>query len=292
MKVSWIGAGIMGLPMARHLLEGDAVERLAVHNRTPERAAPLVEAGARLATSVADAVRDADVVFTMVSFPADVEAVYLGADGILAHARPGALAVDMTTSSPALAARVAEEGARRGVTVLDAPVSGGPAGAENGTLSIMVGGEAGAFDTVRPLLERMGSAVVHHGPAGSGQSAKLVNQALVAGVTLACCESFALGQASGLDIGKLRESVRPGVAGSPLLDFVWSRLQAGDLEPGFKLDHFIKDLGLIAEVSDGLPGVQLVDRIARAVRSDRGGGRGTQALATALPGWADRPQAD
>jgi 3-hydroxyisobutyrate dehydrogenase len=101
-----------------------------------------------------------------------------------------------------------------------------------------------------------------------------------------------LGRASGLDVDKLRESIRPGVAGSPLLDFVWSRLQAGDLEPGFKLDHFIKDLGLIADVSAELPGVQLVDRIARDVRSERGGDRGTQALATALPGWADRPDAD
>ncbi|GAA2678483.1 NAD(P)-dependent oxidoreductase [Nonomuraea recticatena] len=270
MHVGWIGTGLMGEPMARRLL--GAGHRVTAHNRTAGRTGPLVELGASAAATVAEV--KGEVVITMLPFPAEVMAE------VLEGAAPGTVVVDCSTTAPALARTWAAQGERRGVAVLDAPVSGGPAGAGAGTLSIMVGGDPAAFERVRPLLELMGSTVVHHGPPGSGQLAKLVNQTLVAGATLAACEAYALAVHGGLDVGRVRESVRPGVAGSPLLDFLWSRLAEGDLEPGFKLDHFAKDLGLIREAAGELPmpGTDRVAELAERVRAAHGGERGTQAM--------------
>ncbi|MEV4066222.1 NAD(P)-dependent oxidoreductase [Nonomuraea dietziae] len=272
MHVGWIGTGLMGEPMARRLL--GAGHRVTAHNRTAGRTGPLVELGASAAATVAEV--KGEVVITMLPFPAEVMAE------VLEGAAPGTVVVDCSTTAPALARTWAAQGRRRGVAVLDAPVSGGPAGAGAGTLSIMVGGDPAAFERVRPLLELMGSTVVHHGPPGSGQLAKLVNQTLVAGATLAACEAYALAVHGGLDVGRVRESVRPGVAGSPLLDFLWSRLAEGDLEPGFKLDHFTKDLGLIREAAGELPmpGTDRVAELAERVRAAHGGERGTQAMVT------------
>ncbi|MEU4701432.1 NAD(P)-dependent oxidoreductase [Nonomuraea dietziae] len=270
MHVGWIGTGLMGEPMARRLL--GAGHRVTAHNRTAGRTGPLVELGASAAATVAEV--KGEVVITMLPFPAEVMAE------VLEGAAPGTVVVDCSTTAPALARTWAARGRRRGVAVLDAPVSGGPAGAGAGTLSIMVGGDPAAFERVRPLLELMGSTVVHHGPPGSGQLAKLVNQTLVAGATLAACEAYALAVHGGLDVGRVRESVRPGVAGSPLLDFLWSRLAEGDLEPGFKLDHFTKDLGLIREAAGELPmpGTDRVAELAERVRAAHGGERGTQVM--------------
>ncbi|WP_026877061.1 NAD(P)-dependent oxidoreductase [Jiangella gansuensis] len=284
-RIGWIGTGLMGMPMVRHVVAGGHDVRAFV--RTAGRSDALAAAGAKPAGTVADTVRDADVVVTIVSAPADVEQVYLSEDGVLANAAAGTVVIDMTTSAPALARRLAEAGAERGVTVLDAPVSGGPAGAQAGTLSVMVGGDADGLRRVRPVLDIFAGTVVHQGPAGSGQLAKLVNQTLVAGVTLAACEAFVLASSGGLDLERVSESVRPGVAGSPLFDFVWSRLRAGDLEPGFKLDHLRKDLGLVIEAAGDteLPGTTLVTELVDTVRQQRGGDRGTQALATAITEW-------
>lgn len=285
-RVGWIGLGLMGAPMAGHVLA--AGHDVRVFARTPAQAARLVQAGATAAGSVAEAVHGADVVMTIVSAPADVEQVYLGDDGVLEAAAAGTVAVDLTTSAPALASRLATEGESHGLVVLDAPVSGGPSGAESGTLSVMAGGDTDGLAMVRPVLDTFADAVVHQGPAGTGQLAKLANQALVAGVTLAACEAYALATGSGLDSSKVLESLRPGVAGSPLLDFVWARLGAGDLEPGFKLDHLRKDLGLAVAAAGGdvdLPGVTLVTELVDQVRERRGGDRGTQALITALTEW-------
>ncbi|GAA2787173.1 NAD(P)-dependent oxidoreductase [Nonomuraea dietziae] len=270
MHVGWIGTGLMGEPMARRLL--GAGHRVTAHNRTAGRTGPLVELGASAAATVAEV--KGEVVITMLPFPSEVMAE------VLEGAAPGTVVVDCSTTAPALARTWAAQGQRRGVAVLDAPVSGGPAGAGAGTLSIMVGGDPAAFERVRPLLELMGSTVVHHGPPGSGQLAKLVNQTLVAGATLAACEAYALAVHGGLDVGRVRESVRPGVAGSPLLDYLWSRLAEGDLEPGFKLDHFTKDLGLIREAAGELPmpGTDRVAELAERVRAAHGGERGTQAM--------------
>lgn len=283
MRVGWIGTGLMGLPMARRVL--DAGHDLAVYSRTMEKARPLVDAGATACASVADTVGGRDVVVTMLSMPGDVEDVYLGPDGVLGGAEPGSVAVDCTTSSPALAARIAAAGAERGVQMVDAPVSGGPFGAEQGTLSVMAGGSPDAVAAARPVLDAFGSTVVHHGPAGTGQLAKLVNQVLVAGVTLASCEAYALAAASGLDPEQALRSIRPGVAGSPLLDFVWSRVGAGDLSPGFKLSHLLKDLALALDEADAdavpLAGTRLVRELAERVATDLGPDVGTQALVTA-----------
>lgn len=285
LRIGWIGTGLMGLPMVRHVLAGD--HDVTAFVRSADRAEALAQAGATTTRGVAEAVRDADVIVTIVSAPSDVAHVYQDDDGVLANARAGAVAVDMTTSAPALARQLAEQGAERGITVLDAPVSGGPAGAEVGTLSVMVGGDADGFERVLPVLEAFAGTIVHQGPAGTGQLTKLVNQTLVAGVTLAACEAFALARNGGLDLERVAESVRPGVAGSTLFDFVWSRLRAGNLEPGFKLDHLRKDLGLIADAAGGaeLPGTALVTELVDKVRRQRGGDRGTQAVATALMEW-------
>ncbi|WP_283137116.1 NAD(P)-dependent oxidoreductase [Rhizohabitans arisaemae] len=276
MRIGWIGTGLMGEPMAARLLA--AGYRVAVHNRTRAKAEPLLDQGAEWAGSIAEAARERDLVVTMLPFPADVETAYLGPDGIFAAASPGTVAVDMSTSSPELARRLGGHG-----QVLDAPVSGGPAGARSGGLSVFVGGDIGAFERVRSVLEVLGTTIVHHGPAGSGQAAKLINQALVANVTLGVCEAFAAAEAVGLDPARVRESLRVGVAGSPLLDFAWTRLSEQDLEPGFKIEHLAKDLGLaLGEVGDAreLPGTRLVLDLCRAVADAHGGDRGTQALIT------------
>ncbi|MFE0151651.1 NAD(P)-dependent oxidoreductase [Nonomuraea sp. NPDC059007] len=275
MRVAWIGTGLMGEPMARRVLE--AGHRVTVFNRTPARTADLASRGADVAGSVAAAVAGSEVVVTMLPYPADVERVY---GEVFEHAGADLVAVDCSTSAPALARDLAERGAARGVAVLDAPVSGGPAGAQAGTLSVMVGGDATALERIGPVLAAVAGTVVHHGGPGAGQLAKLVNQTLVAGVTLAACEAYALAGHGGLDIEKVLASVRPGVAGSPLLDFLWGKLRAGDLEPGFKLDHFIKDLTLAGEAGGGLElsGLANVIEVAERVRAVHGGDRGTQAL--------------
>ncbi len=307
--MAWIGTGLMGEPMARRVLE--AGHQVTVYNRTPAKTTDLAARGASVAASVADAVRGlalpeptvevtsglgtvadagldaasggpdggawAEVVVTMLPYPDDVERVY---GEVFEAATPGTVAVDCSTSSPALARALAERGAARGIAVLDAPVSGGPAGAHAGSLSVMVGGEAAALEKIRLVLGAVAGTVVHHGGPGAGQVAKLVNQTLVAGVTLAACEAYALAERGGLDIDKALASVRPGVAGSPLMEFIWTRLRSGDLEPGFKLDHFLKDLGLAREAAGGLnlSGLDQVIEVAERVRAAHGGDRGTQAL--------------
>ncbi|GAA0924376.1 NAD(P)-dependent oxidoreductase [Nonomuraea longicatena] len=269
----------MGEPMARRVLA--AGHHLTVFNRTPARIEPLVAAGATPAASPAQAASQAEAVVTMLPYPKDVEHV-LGE--VLGEAAPGTVVIDCSTSSPGLARTLAERGRERGVAVLDAPVSGGPPGARSGTLSVMAGGDADALERARPVLEAFAATLVHHGPPGTGQLAKLVNQTLVAGVTLAACEAYALAEHGGLDLEKVHSSVRPGVAGSPLLDFLWARLASGDLAPGFKLDHFVKDLLLAGDAAAPLrlPGLDAVVAAAEAVRREHGGHHGTQALVRAV----------
>ena len=198
----------------------------------------------------------------------------------------------MTSSSAALARRLAEAGAARGVDVLDAPVSGGPAGAEAASLAIMVGGDADVVARVRPLFDLLGASVSHHGPAGAGQTMKITNQVAMAGAMLGICESFLLAKANGLDPDRVFETLDAGIAGSPLLRYIWPRLAAGDLEPGFRVEHLIKDLGLALDAAHdstiALPGVAMMKELYHQVRAAGYAGKGTQALVTALdPGWAD-----
>lgn len=231
--------------------------------------------------TVAQAVQDADVIFVMVGYPADVEEVFLQ-DGILDHAKAGALAIDMTTSSPSLAVRLYEEGKAKGVRVMDAPVSGGDSGARNGTLSIMVGDDEADFQEALPLFEQMGKNIVHMGPAGFGQHTKAANQIAVAGATAAYTEALVYAEKAGLDPNRLLEAIGAGAAGSWQLTNMAPRVLKGDLAPGFFVKHFIKDMKIVQQESRQR-GVELemLDAVLKMYEkmSEMGlDDRGTQAL--------------
>jgi 3-hydroxyisobutyrate dehydrogenase len=240
--VAFIGTGVMGRSMAAHLLR--AGYSLRVHNRTESKADELVAAGARWCASVADAVDGAGVVLTMLGFPRDVENAYFGPQGVFENAKPGALLADMTTSSPALARRIALEAAERGMWSLDAPVSGGDVGAREGRLVFMVGGGAEAFERAFPIFSRMGKTIRHLGPAGAGQHCKISNQVAVAVGMVAWCESLAYAAAAGLDPAQVQETIREGAAGSWAFSHLAPRALAGDFAPGFYVKHMLKDLGI------------------------------------------------
>ena len=284
MRIGWIGTGVMGASMADHLLE--AGHDLTVYNRTKARAEMLLKKGAKWADSPAEAAVDAEVVFTMVGYPADVEAVVLGEDGVLSAARPRTVLVDCTTSSPALARRIAAEAQAKGVGALDAPVSGGDIGARNATLSIMVGGDPEVFEKAKPLLELMGKTVVLQGAAGMGQHTKMTNQILVAAGMIGICEALLYAQKSGLDPRRVLESVGGGAAASWSLTNLWPRMIEGDFEPGFYIEHFIKDMGIALEearaMNLNLPGLELARRLYEKTKQAGHGRKGTQALLLAL----------
>ncbi|GGG37895.1 3-hydroxyisobutyrate dehydrogenase [Caldovatus sediminis] len=280
-RIGFIGTGIMGGPMAGHLLR--AGHPLTVFNRSRARAQPLLDAGAAWADSPAAVAAASDIVITIVGFPADVEEIYLGPQGLIAHARPGTLLIDMTTSSPSLAVRIAREAAARGVQALDAPVSGGDVGARNATLSIMVGGEAAAFERARPVFERMGRTINHMGGPGAGQHTKMANQIVIASTVMGVAEGLAYARAAGLDGAKLLAALGPGAAGSAQLAVQGPKMLAGDYAPGFMVKHFLKDLGIaLAEAERmrlDLPGLALAKRLFERVQAEPGGAeRGTQAL--------------
>ncbi len=281
--IGFIGTGVMGGPMAGHALS--AGFDVLVWARSPEKVAGLLEAGASWAENPAALAAASDAVVTMVGYPADVEALYLGdggADGIVGAARPGTYLIEMTTSSPALAVRIAEAAAARGVHVLDAPVTGGDVGAREARLSIMVGGDAGDLAAVEPLLRVFGPTVVHQGPAGSGQHAKVCNQIAVAASMLGACEALAYARAAGLDPARVLESIGAGAAGSWTLQNLAPRILAGDFAPGFFVKHFVKDLRIAldsaAEIDLELPGAALAARLYETLLDAGHGDEGTQAL--------------
>lgn len=279
-RVAFVGTGVMGSAMAAHLL--DAGCSLIVHNRTREKAEPLLARGAEWAATPGEAAADSDVTITIVGYPRDVEDVYLSPGGIVDSAPGGALLIDMTTSSPGLAARVAEAAAERGLHPLDAPVSGGDVGARNATLTIMAGGRAEDFARAEPLLRVLGKSVVLQGPAGSGQHTKMANQVAIAGSMLATIEMLAYAAAAGLDRGRVLESVRAGSAASWSLENLAPRVLSGDFAPGFYVKHFVKDLRIAIEESEKagrvLPGLGLAKRLYELLESSGGGDLGTQAL--------------
>src|SRR5665213_756968 len=246
-SLAFIGLGIMGLPMAGHLLA--AGHPLRVHTRTKSKAADLLSRGARWADSPADAAREADVVFICVPDTPDVQAVVLGADGIQASARAAMIVVDHSTISPAATREMAAALAGRGASFLDAPVSGGDVGAKNATLSIMVGGDQPAFAQVQPFLQLMGKTLTYCGPSGAGQLTKLVNQVLVSVTNLAVCEALAFAKANGLDLQKTLAAVGGGAAGSWQLNNLGPKMAAGDFAPGFTIKLQQKDLRLALEAA-------------------------------------------
>jgi 3-hydroxyisobutyrate dehydrogenase len=283
-RVGWVGTGVMGRWMCQHLMsKGYAA---TVSNRSKDKAGPLLEAGAAWAATPKAVAERSDVVFAIVGFPKDVREVFLGAEGALAGTRPGCVLVDMTTSEPSLAREIYEAARGRGVASVDAPVSGGDVGAKNATLSIMVGGDAEAVDAVRPLFECMGKAIVHQGPAGAGQHTKMVNQVLIATNMIGVCEALLYASKAGLDAKTVLQSVGGGAAASWSLNNLGPRIIDRNFEPGFLVEHFIKDMGIALQEAErmnlSLPGLALAKQLYEAVRAQGYGRKGTHALMLAL----------
>jgi 3-hydroxyisobutyrate dehydrogenase len=276
----------MGAAMCRHLIEaGHAVK---VFTRTEERARPLVEAGAQWCTSPAQAAAGASIVCTMVGFPADVRQVVLGEHGVLRGAAPGTLLVDFTTSEPALAEEISARAIEKGTGTgsLDAPVSGGDVGARNASLVIVVGGHQQDYDRALPVLRRLGKTIVLTGGPGSGQHAKMANQIAIASGMVGVCEALLYAWQAGLDVGQIIDTIGNGAAGSWSLNNYGPRALRGDFEPGFKVDHFIKDLGIaLAEARRlklSLPGLALAEQLYVAAAAQGRGQKGTHSLLLAL----------
>lgn len=283
--VGFIGLGIMGAPMARNLI--DAGYSLTVWNRSRAKVDAVAAHGATAAGSAAEVASSAEIIITIVTDSPDVEAVVLGPQGVIEGAVSGSIVVDMTTMSPAITRDIAGKLAENGVQMLDAPVSGGDIGAQNGTLSIMVGGPAEAFDRALPLFEVMGQNIVHAGDEnGLGQYVKLCNQIAVVGNLLAMCEAMALGKRAGLDLDKMVAAISKGAAGSWALLNLAPRVVRGDWEPGFMVDLQQKDLRLVleaaAELDLPLPGTALANNLFRSVQRAGMGRKGTQSLMYAL----------
>ncbi|MDR3197659.1 MAG: NAD(P)-dependent oxidoreductase [Planctomycetaceae bacterium] len=284
MKLGWIGTGIMGHSMARHLL--DAGYPLNVYNRTKSKANELLNIGAVWCPSPKAVAENADIVFLMVGFPQDVRETILGSQGVLEGMRPNGIIVDMTTSSPTLAQEIETECRKKNVISLDAPVSGGDLGAKNATLSIMIGGDKQTAESLMPFWNLMGKTVVYHGAGGSGQHAKMVNQILIAGNMIGLCEAILYGFRSGLDMEKVLQSVSGGAAGSWSLTNLAPRIFKKDFAPGFMIEHFIKDLGIVLEESRRmelkLPGLALAEQLYITAKSKGYAKNGTHALILAL----------
>lgn len=283
-QLGFVGLGVMGKAMASNLLK--AGFQLTVYNRTKEKADELLEAGAIWADSPRDAALKSDIVFSIVGFPKDVEEVTLGENGILKGLRKGGIMCDMTTSSPQLAKKIAQRARLVGCFSLDAPVTGGDIGAKNATLSIFAGGDKDAYERVLPYFERMGKNFMYCGEAGQGQQAKLANQVAVAGVMFSVCEALLYARRAGLDLEKWIELVIPGAAGSVAMNTLGRRILNNDFEPGFYIEHFVKDLGICLEecrdMGIVLPGTALADNFYRSMLYNGRGKKGTQLLIEAL----------
>lgn len=279
-KIGFVGTGVMGSSMAKHLLNGGY--EVHIYTRTKEKAAELLELGMVWHDSPGELASVCGVIVTIVGYPSDVEAIYLGEGGIVRSAKPGTFLIDMTTSSPALAVRIHQEAAKAGLHALDAPVSGGDIGARNATLSIMVGGEEPAFEAMRPLLALMGQNIILQGAPGAGQHTKMVNQIAIASNMIGVCEALVYAKHAGLELDNVLRSIESGAAGSWSLANLAPRVIAGNYEPGFYIKHFIKDMGIAldaaAEMEIELPGLKLAremyGRLADAGLADKG----TQAL--------------
>jgi 3-hydroxyisobutyrate dehydrogenase len=268
-RVGWIGTGVMGRWMCQHLIsKGYAA---TVFNRSKDKTQPLAELGAKIVDSPRAVAEQSDVIFAIVGFPADVRECFLGTDGALVGSKAGAILVDMTTSEPSLAVEIAETAKKKGVYALDAPVSGGDVGAKNAALSIMIGGEAEVVDAVKPLFECMGKTIVHQGGPGLGQHTKMVNQILISSNMVAVCEGLLYGFKAGLDMEKVFQSVSVGAAGSKALEVLGPRILARNFEPGFFVEHFIKDMGIALDEAKrmnlSMPGLALANQLYLALKA-------------------------
>ena len=288
-KIGWIGTGVMGNSMAGHLLAaGFAV---SVYSRTKAKAEPLIGKGAGWAESPKALAQQSDVIFAIVGFPSDVREVMLGANGALAGSKAGNVLVDMTTSEPSLAVEIAEAAKAKSVFSVDAPVSGGDIGAKNAALSIMVGGDKEVVEALQPCFSVMGKTIIHQGGPGAGQHTKMVNQILIASNMVGVCEALLYGYKSGLDLETVMKSVSVGAAGSWSLSNLGPRIMANNFDPGFFVEHFIKDMGIALDEAKrmnlALPGLALSNQLYLSLKAQGGGRLGTHALQLALSRMSD-----
>ncbi|MBF2594110.1 NAD(P)-dependent oxidoreductase [Listeria welshimeri] len=279
-KIGFVGTGVMGSSMASHLLE--AGYDVFIYTRTKSKAEELLTKGAKWIDTPQALAKKVDVLISMVGYPKDVEELYLGQNGFLENLSAGAVAIDMTTSSPVLAKKIAETFREKGIGALDAPVSGGDIGAKNGTLAIMVGGAEEVFLQVKPIFEILGSSVILQGDAGAGQHTKMVNQIAIASNMIGVTEAIIYAEAAGLNPARVLESISGGAAGSWSLSNLIPRVLQDDFSPGFFIKHFIKDMGIaLSEAKQmglELPGLSLAEKMYRTLADQGLSEEGTQAL--------------
>ena len=283
-KIGWVGTGVMGRWMCQHVM--DLGYTATIFTRTKSKADPLLKAGATWADSPAEVAESSDIIFTIVGFPEDVRQVYLGENGILTTAKSGSIVVDMTTTEPSLAIEIHQAARAKGVSSIDAPVSGGDVGAREARLAIMIGGDQEAVDAIHPLFEAMGQNIVYQGEAGSGQHTKMCNQITISGTMIGVCEALLYGAKAGLDLEIVLSTISKGAAGCWSLDNLAPRVLKRNFDPGFFVEHFIKDMGIALDEAKrmgiSLPGLSLVHQLYLATQAQGHGRLGTHALMLAL----------
>ncbi|MEO6230520.1 MAG: NAD(P)-dependent oxidoreductase [Ferruginibacter sp.] len=283
-KIGWIGTGLMGLPMAKHL--ATAGYKLNVYNRTKAKAKELIDMGCTWCDSPAEIAAHSEIIVTIIGFPKDVEECYFGEQGIFKNIKQGTILIDMTTTKPSIALKIAAAVEEFKGEFIDAPVSGGQVGAINGNLSIMMGGKKNVVDQVIPMFEVFGKNMVYQGNVGTGQHAKMCNQIVIAGTLMGVCEGLIYGAKAGLDLNKLLDSISKGAAGCWSLDVLAPKIVKGDFSPGFSIDNFVKDLNIALEEAEAmklsLPGLALAKQLYISVQAMGKGTSGNQALYLAL----------
>jgi 3-hydroxyisobutyrate dehydrogenase len=283
-RIGWIGTGVMGSSMCGHLMAKGFTA--TVYNRTKDKAKGLLDKGAKWGETPKAVAEQSDVVFTIVGYPRDVREVILGKDGALAGSKSGNVIADMTTSQPSLAAEIYEAAKAKGVHTVDAPVSGGDIGAREARLSIMIGGDKEIAEALQPCFEAMGKTIVHQGGPGAGQHTKMVNQTLIATGIIGVCEALLYAYKAGLDLNTVLQSVSGGAAGSWSLSNYGPRMISGNFDPGFYVEHFIKDMGIALDEANrmglSLPGLALAKQLYVSLASNGGGRLGVQALQLTL----------
>lgn len=288
-RVGWIGTGVMGKSMCVNLLR--AGFNCSVYNRTKEKASELIALGAVWQNSPREIAQSSDVIFTIVSYPKDVKEVYFGKDGVLTGAKAGAMLVDMSTSEPSLAVEIYDRAQELGIFSIDAPVSGGDIGARNATLSIMIGGDIEIVEKLNPLFSLLGKTIVHQGPAGAGQHCKMCNQIAIATNMIGVCESLLYAYKAGLDLETVLASISGGGAGSWSISNLAPRIVAGNFDPGFFVEHFVKDMGIALREAERmdlkLPGLELAKSLYDELVKQGGAKKGTQALQLVIAKLSD-----
>ncbi|MCS0672855.1 NAD(P)-dependent oxidoreductase [Cytobacillus firmus] len=278
--IGFVGTGVMGKSMAGHLLK--AGYPLVVYTRTKEKASELIENGAEWAETPLEVAKKANVIITIVGYPADVEEVYLGENGIITNGRENTYVIDMTTSTPTLAKKMYEEAGKKGMHAIDAPVSGGDIGARDAKLSIMAGGDRDAFLAVEPIFNLLGTNIVYQGKAGAGQHTKMCNQIAIASNMIGVCEAVVYAEKAGLDPRTVLQSISSGAAGSWSLSNLAPRIIDGNFEPGFYIKHFIKDMNIALDEAEAMdmmtPGLALAKKMYAELSEKGEENSGTQAL--------------